>query len=228
MTETLKRKTPTKTPINFSIQLNEEQKNTKEIILNSRIGVITGKSGSGKTTLACQIALDLLLSKKTHERIIITRPTVKAIDTNEIGHLPGSANEKLNPYLYPMLESFKKLLYKPKQKSSADEQIKKMVEEGRIEIIPIQFMRGINVDNAILLVDEVQNISTPQLELILTRITKTGKIVFSGDINQCDIKPHHTGMNKLFELTENIDGIEWCELQTNHRDPIVDEILKYF
>jgi len=228
MNETLKRKEPTKRPINFSVQLSEDQKIAKDVVLNSRVSIITGFAGSGKSTLTSQIALDLMLSKKMYESIAITRPTIKAIDTNEIGHLPGSINEKLLPYTYPILNSFKKLLYKQKQKSSADEQIKKLMEEEKIIVLPIQFMRGLNIDDQILIVEECQNITTPQLELILTRLGKNGKIIFCGDINQCDIKPHQSGMIKLFDLADKVDGINLCELTTNHRDPLVTEILKHF
>jgi len=119
-----------KNPIKFKMNLNEEQKTAKEIILQTPITLLKGMAGSGKTLLACQIALDMLFKKDT-EKIVITRPTVAR---EEIGFLPGDIKEKLDPWLAPIYANLY-LLYDK-------EKIDKMIAEGIIEIVPFAFMRG--------------------------------------------------------------------------------------
>ena len=141
-----KEKRKPKGPIKFNIQLNEEQKRAKELILTSTITVLRGKAGSGKSLLAANIALDLLF-KKDIEKIIITRPTVVAGE--DIGYLPGDVNEKLAPFTAPVYENMHRLYNK--------EKIEKCIVEGEIEIVPVSFMRGRNFTNCLVVVDEAQN-----------------------------------------------------------------------
>ena len=119
-----------KGPIKFKIQLNEEQKEAKSLILENPVTVIRGMAGSGKTLLACQIALDLLFNREA-EKIIITRPTVAKED---IGFLPGDLKEKMDPWLAPVYSNLYMLYDK--------EKIDQMVENQVIEILPFPFMRG--------------------------------------------------------------------------------------
>jgi phosphate starvation-inducible protein PhoH and related proteins len=120
--EVFKGKRKLKGPINFKIQLNEEQKEAKSDILNSTVSVLRGKAGSGKSLLAANIALDLLFRKEI-EKIIITRPTVVAGE--DIGFLPGDINEKLAPFTAPVYENMHRLYDK--------EKIEKCIEDGLIE-----------------------------------------------------------------------------------------------
>jgi phosphate starvation-inducible PhoH-like protein len=157
--EVFKQKKKPKGPINFKIHLNEEQKAAKSEILNNVISVIRGKAGSGKSLLAANIALDLLF-KKEIEKIIITRPTVVAGE--DIGFLPGDINSKLAPFTAPVYENMHRLYDKVK--------IEECIEKGLIEIVPISFMRGRNFTDCLVVVDESQNLTDTQTELILTRI----------------------------------------------------------
>ena len=147
-----------KNKINFNISLNEEQKKIKGQALQDAISVFVGKAGSGKTLLATQIALEYLFYREV-ERVIITRPTVS---NEDIGFLPGSIKEKMDPWLSP-IQSNMYMLY-------SKEKIDKLMNENTIEIAPISFLRGRTFVNACVIVDESQNVTRTQMEMILSRL----------------------------------------------------------
>lgn len=205
-----------KNPIKFAITLNEEQKLAKEQIINSKITFLKGKAGSGKSLLAAQIALDLLF-KKVVKKIILTRPAVNAGE--EIGYLPGDKDAKLAPYTASIYDNMYSLYNK--------EKIDKELSEGNIEVIPIGFMRGRNFSDCVVVIDESQNITHNQLELILTRLCIGAKMIFVGDNSQIDLKDKkQSGFDWMSKKLSFIDGVSTIILKNNHRDSIVDEILK--
>ena len=206
-----------KNPIKFKINLNDEQKAAKEVVLQTPITLLKGMAGSGKTLLACQIALDMLFKKDT-EKIVITRPTVAR---EEIGFLPGDIKEKLDPWLAPIYANLY-LLYDK-------EKIDKMIADGTIEIVPFAFMRGRTFPNNVVIVDECQNITHAQTELVLGRLGKGGKMIFCGDLSQTDLKnKKDSGIGFFNRLEENIRGVKVITLKTNHRHEIVEPILKVY
>ena len=206
-----------KNKINFNISLNEEQKKIKGQALQDAISVFVGKAGSGKTLLATQIALEYLFYREV-ERVIITRPTVS---NEDIGFLPGSIKEKMDPWLSP-IQSNMYMLY-------SKEKIDKLMNENTIEIAPISFLRGRTFVNACVIVDESQNVTRTQMEMILSRLGLNSKMILTGDISQTDLKnKKDSGLPYLFNMTNKIDGLGVYELLTNHRHPIVDDILNYF
>lgn len=206
-----------KNPIKFKMNLNDEQKVAKEIILQTPITLLKGMAGSGKTLLACQIALDMLFKKDT-EKIVITRPTVAR---EEIGFLPGDIKEKLDPWLAPIYANLY-LLYDK-------EKVDKMIADGTIEIVPFAFMRGRTFPNNVVIVDECQNITHAQTELVLGRLGKGGKMIFCGDLSQTDLKnKKDSGIGFFNRLEENIRGVKVITLKTNHRHEIVEPILKVY
>jgi phosphate starvation-inducible PhoH-like protein len=212
-----KEKRKPKNPISFKIQLNEEQKVAKQLILDSPVVLLKGMAGSGKTLVACQVALDLVF-KKDIERIIITRPTVAK---EEIGFLPGDLKEKMDPWLAPIYANLYMLYDKAK--------IDKMIQDQTIEIVPFAFMRGRTFPDAFVIVDECQNITHGQTEMILGRLGKGGKMVFCGDITQTDLKnKKDSGIGFFTRLEENIKGVKIVTLKTNHRHEIVEPILKLY
>ena len=216
--EVFKDKKKPKNPIKFNITLNEEQKKAKEIILNSTISILKGKAGSGKSMLAAQIALDLLFRKEV-EKIIITRPTV--IAGADIGFLPGDINQKLAPLTAPVYDNMHRIYNK--------EKIESLVSAGLIEVIPVAFMRGRNFTDCLVIIDEAQNLTDSQMELILTRLCVGSKIIICGDNSQIDLKEKKTsGFNFVCNNMKDIDGFNVITLETNHRHPIVDEILKKY
>lgn len=207
-----------KNPIKFQLSLNDEQKVAKEKIINSDIAVIRGKAGSGKSLLAAQIALDMLF-KKDVEKIIIARPAITAGE--QIGFLPGTKDEKMAPFTAPVYDNMYRLTGK--------EKIEKLVIEGEIEIIPVGFLRGFNFTNCIVIIDEAQNCSENQLELIMGRLCIGSKIIICGDSAQIDLKSKKdSGFDFVCKHMKDIPGFNIITLQTNHRHPIVEPMLAIF
>ena len=203
-----------KGPIKFKLTLNDEQKEAKSLILENPVTVIRGMAGSGKTLLACQIALDLLFNREA-EKIIITRPTVAKED---IGFLPGDLKEKMDPWLAPIYSNLYMLYEK--------EKIDKMVEEQVIEILPFPFMRGRTFLNSCVIVDEAQNVTNNQMEMVLGRLGVASKIMICGDVSQIDLKvKKDSGLDFLNTVASRVDGVKIINLKKNHRHPIVPEIL---
>jgi len=165
-----------KNPIKFNIQLNEEQKSAKEQILQNTITVLSGKAGSGKTLLACQVALDGLF-RRHYEKIIITRPTVSK---EEIGFLPGDLHQKMDPWVQPIYQNMYTLYGK--------ERVDPFIKDGKIEIVPVAFMRGRTFLDSVVIVDEAQNVTMSQMEMIATRIGLRSKMIVCGDDGQVDLK----------------------------------------
>jgi phosphate starvation-inducible PhoH-like protein len=215
--ENSKEKRKPKGEIKFKLHLNDEQKIAKQIILDNPVTLVKGMAGSGKTLLACQIALDLVF-KRDMDKIVITRPTVSK---EEIGFLPGDLKEKMDPWLAPIYSNLYLLYDKDK--------IDKMVEENQIEIVPFAFMRGRTFPNAFVIVDECQNITHSQTEMMLGRLGKGGKIVFCGDISQVDLKSRKdSGIGFFPRLEERIKGVRIITLKKNHRHEIVEDVLKVY
>ena len=212
--EIAKEKRKPKGEIKFKLSLNEEQKEAKQIILDHPVTLIKGMAGSGKTLLACQIALDLLFSRDV-EKIIITRPTVAKED---IGFLPGDLKEKMDPWLAPIYSNLY-LLYDK-------ERIDKLVAENLIEILPFPFMRGRTFLNSAVIVDEAQNVTNNQMEMVLGRLGVASKIMICGDISQIDLKAKKdSGLDFLNTVESRVEGVKIISLKKNHRHPIVPEIL---
>lgn len=215
--DVFKNKKRPKNPIKFKLELNDEQKEAKEIILNNPVVLLKGGAGSGKTLLACQVALDLVFKREV-EKIVITRPTVSK---EEIGFLPGGLKDKMDPWLAPIYSNLHLLYEKDK--------IEKMVQEGQIEIVPFAFMRGRTFPNSIVIVDECQNITHNQTEMMLGRLGKGGKIIFCGDMAQTDLPNRKdSGISFFARLEEKIKGVRIFILKKNHRHEIVEEILKTY
>ena len=138
-----KTKTPPKGNVRFSISLSEEQKQSKSEILQHPFNFIVGKAGSGKTLLACQIALDMFF-KRDVNKIVITRPTVSNEDN---GFLPGSLEEKMEPWLVPIRSNMRKVYNKP-------DILTKLESEEKIELVSLSHFRGRTFDDSIIIVDE--------------------------------------------------------------------------
>ena len=206
-----------KGPIKFNIQLNEEQKEAKDEILANDITVLRGQAGSGKTMLACQVALDMLF-KRDVEKIVITRPTVSK---EEIGFLPGNMKDKLDPWLAPIYANLYMLYNKDK--------IDRLLEEGIIEILPFAFMRGRTLMETFVIVDEAQNVTHTQMEMVIGRLGIDSKMVICGDVSQIDLKSKkESGFGFLNTVAASVKGFTIFTLKQNHRHKIVPEILEIY
>jgi phosphate starvation-inducible protein PhoH and related proteins len=200
------------------IQLNEEQKEAKRLILENQIVIITGRAGSGKSYIGAQTALDFLLKKQVIE-IKVTRAAIEVGRT--LGFLPGELDNKFNPYIEALQEN----LYKCYDKSKIDE----LITQNKIKGMPVQFIRGKTIDD-ILIIEEAQNLTKHEMLAILTRLGKTGKIIINGDNEQTDIKisgGESNGLTFAIELSKKINEIKWIKLKENHRSDLVGKILDY-
>ena len=215
--EVFTQKRKPKTPIKFNLQLNDEQKEAKALILENPITVLKGMAGSGKTLVAVQAALDMLFNKEV-EKIIITRPTVAKED---IGFLPGDLKEKMDPWLAPIYHNLYALYSKDK--------IDKELEKETIEIVPFAFMRCRTFLNSFVIVDEAQNVTHDQMETVIGRLGKNSKMVICGDLAQIDLKnKKETGFSFLSRIEEHVQGFRVMALKQNHRHDIVAPILKVY
>lgn len=210
-----------KNPIKFNISLSEEQKEAKGIILQegNDINFIVGDEGSGKTMLAVNIALDLFFRKDTHyKQIVLSRPVVA---TEDLGYLPGNEKEKLDPYLAPVYETIRDLYGDNDAKRN---KIKKHMESEEIRVLPIAFMRGTTYRDAIVIIDEFQNATKKQLELIIGRLGSTSKLIFSGSSKQIDINKLHSAITAVEKIKDNVH-VNVFTLKSNHRHPIILSVL---
>ena len=206
-----------KNPIKFKLQLNEEQKLAKDEILNNTLTLLAGSAGSGKTLLACQIALDGLF-RRQYEKVIITRPTVSKED---IGFLPGDLHQKMDPWVQPIYQNMF-LLYDK-------ERIEKCIQDGQIEIVPVSFMRGRTFLDSIIIVDEAQNVTHEQMEMIVTRIGLRSRMIICGDDHQVDLKSKRdSGFRFLYAASRGIKNMCGITLKQNHRDPIVSDLIELY
>lgn len=204
-----------KNDIKFGVQLNEEQKEAKNLIRENQVVIITGRAGCGKSLVSAQAAMDFL-SQKMVDEILVTRATIEV--GNSLGLLPGSLDEKFNPYLEAFLENLEKLVDKKR--------VMELVQEKKIVAMPVQFIRGKTIDD-VLVVEEAQNLTKAQMLAILTRLGKTGKIIINGDNEQKDIKDEYNGLSYAIELSKKIPDIKWIKLKENHRSDLVGKILEY-
>jgi len=210
-----KEKPSPKTDIKFSITLSEEQKLAKARIIETPFNFILGKAGSGKTLLAVQIALDLFFKRKIN-KIIITRPTVS---TEDNGFLPGTEREKMEPWLVPIRSNMRKVYDKP-------EILEKMEKEEDIELVSLAHFRGRTFDDAVCIVDEFQNLTKQQLQMVVSRLGKNSIMVLCGDKHQVDLK--YKNDSAIHEVPK-IKGSAYVNeiiLLDNHRHESLDEILR--
>jgi phosphate starvation-inducible PhoH-like protein len=202
-----------KSEIKYNITLNEEQKLAKQLIIDNQIVIVTGRAGSGKSLVCAQVALDFLMKKQCNH-ILVTRASVEV--GTSMGFLPGDLKEKFDPYL----EAFQENLIRCYDKVKIEE----LIKNQKIKALPVQFVRGKTVDD-VLVIEEAQNLTKPEMLALLTRLGKTGKIIINGDNEQKDIKDSYTGLSYAIELSKKIEGIEWIKLKANHRSDLVGRIL---
>lgn len=218
MEEVTSTKRKPKGPIKFQITLSEEQKAAKATILDSTITVLKGAAGSGKSMVAAQVALDMLF-RRDIQKIVLTRPAVTSGE--DIGFLPGDKDAKLAPYTAAIYDNMYRLYRK--------DIIDKHIAEGTIEVIPLAFMRGRNLSDCLVVVDEAQNITHRQMELMLGRLCQGAKMILCGDTAQIDLKDRRqSGFDFVIKQLSTIPGFSVVNLKTNHRHEIVEPILKVY
>jgi phosphate starvation-inducible PhoH-like protein len=156
-----------------------------------------GPSGTGKTYLAVAMAVDALLSKEV-SRIILARPAVEAGE--RLGYLPGTLQEKVNPYLRPLYDALYDVL--------DPDRVERYLEKSIIEIAPIAFMRGRTLNDAFVILDEAQNTTSEQMKMFLTRLGFNSKAVVTGDVTQIDLPSgRRSGLIEAVEVVGKVTGI---------------------
>lgn len=199
-----------------AIQLNEEQKQAANYIYENPITIITGRPGSGKSACAAHCALNFL-TKKMAERVVLFRPTVEVGRT--LGFMPGDLSSKLSPYFEAFIENLEDC-------TTNKNKIKDYLEKGTITEQALQFVRGKTFSNFVV-VDEAQNSTQKEMEALVTRLGKTGKIVILGDLQQKDITSDNDGLSWVIRLSERFDEIKRIDLKGNHRHDLVQQILDF-
>jgi phosphate starvation-inducible PhoH-like protein len=209
-----KDKTPPKNDVKFSISLSDEQRAAKAQIITTPFNFILGQAGSGKTLLAVQIALDMFFKRQVN-KIIITRPTVSNEDN---GFLPGSLAEKMDPWLVPLRSNMRKVYNKP-------EILDKMEKEENIELVSLAHFRGRTFDTAICIVDECQNLTKQQLQMVLSRLGKDSIMILTGDKHQIDLKfKNDSAIHEIAKISKSRFVNEIILLE-NHRHVALTEVL---
>ena len=162
-----------------------------------------GPAGTGKTYLAVAMAVSALLAKRI-ARIILDRPAVEAGE--RLGFLPGSLQEKVDPYLRPLYDALYDLLDQDK--------VDKMLERNVIEVAPLAFMRGRTLNDAFIIMDEAQNTTTEQMKMFVTRLGNNSKAVITGDLTQTDLpNPKKSGLLEALHVLDGVEGIRFCHFE---------------
>ncbi|MFA5032981.1 MAG: PhoH family protein [bacterium] len=184
------------------------------------IVVCIGPAGTGKTFLAVAKAVDLLKTNAVR-KVILTRPAVEAGE--RLGFLPGDFKEKIDPYLRPLYDALHELL--PRDK------IRQYMEDHTIEIVPLGYMRGRNLDKSFIILDEAQNATKLQMKMFLTRLGVGSKACITGDITQIDLKTNEeSGLPHIQHVLANIPGIKFVTLTGKDivRHPLVKKIVEAY
>ncbi len=179
-----------------------------------------GPAGTGKTYLAVAMAVSALMAKKV-SRIILVRPAVEAGE--RLGFLPGSLQEKVDPYLRPLYDALYDLL--------DQEKVDKLLERNVIEVAPLAFMRGRTLSDAFIIMDEAQNTTIEQMKMFVTRLGNNSKAVITGDLTQTDLpNPKKSGLLDALNVLNGVEGIRFCHFEDTDvvRHHLVQRIVRAY
>ena len=203
--------------------LTENQRIYYNILKNNQITICSGPAGVGKSYIAMKAAVDLLADPTTpYEKLMIVRPAVEAEE--KLGSLPGSLEEKLDPYISPSYYLLNNLIGKDTRE--------KLIQSDFIEVQALAYIRGWNIDNTILIFEEGQNSTPNQMKLLLTRIGFNSKFFISGDLEQTDRYKDktHSGLWDAINKFKDMDEIGVFEFTQEDivRNPLITKILKRY
>lgn len=192
-------------------------------IEKNSITFCSGPAGTGKSSVSVGTAVKLLLDKRYDvEKIIITRPVIEARGaSNGLGYMPGSKEDKMRPYLMPIFDELHKYL--------GVNETKNMMEAGKIEVCPLEFMRGRTFNNSIMILDEAQNCMYDQIKLFVTRLGMQSKAIINGDPTQSDLhRDKQGGFEDIMDRVDGVPGVSICILDETDivRNPIISKLLE--
>ncbi|WP_084667792.1 PhoH family protein [Nioella nitratireducens] len=179
-----------------------------------------GPAGTGKTYLAVAVAVNQMINGHI-DRIILSRPAVEAGE--KLGYLPGDMKDKVDPYMQPLYDALNDFL--------PDKQLAKLIEEKRIEIAPLAFMRGRTLSNAFVVLDEAQNATSMQMKMFLTRLGQGSRMVITGDRSQIDLpRGVNSGLREAERILKGVGGISFNYFTAKDvvRHPMVAKIIEAY
>jgi len=203
--------------------LSDNQKDYYDILINNQITICSGPAGVGKSYISMKAAVDLLMdTNNAYEKIIIVRPAVEAEE--KLGSLPGNLEEKLDPYIFPSYYLLNKIIGKDAREKLKSAEI--------IEVFALAYMRGMNIDNSILIFEEGQNATPNQMKLLLTRIGFNSKFFISGDLEQTD-RYKDKKQSGLYDAIQRFGGVKDVGIYDfknakNVRNPLISKILEKY
>ena len=203
--------------------LTNHQEDYYNLLRNNQITICSGPAGVGKSYIAMKAAVDLLMDPNNgYEKLVIVRPAVEAEE--KLGSLPGNLEEKLDPYIFPSYYLLNKIIGKEAREKLKDADI--------IEVFALAYMRGMNIDNTILIFEESQNSSPNQMKLLLTRIGFNSKFFISGDIEQTD-RYRDKKQSGLYDAIHKFKGVPDVGVfefgdEDVVRNPLITKILKKY
>lgn len=200
----------------------QNQKKLVNLIKDKEIVICSGPAGSGKTYVTCSVALDLLKNDLRFKKIVIIK-SVTTLKDEEIGYIKGSIKEKMEPYVYSFIHNFQKIV--------GEYTVSQLREGNYIQELPLAFIRGINIDNAIVIIDEIQNISIENMRTIMTRLGENAKMIFLGDENQIDMrKKNESSLSFIIDKFEPVDEVGTIRLTEDDivRNPLIKKIEQIF
>lgn len=203
--------------------LTESQEHYYNLLRNNQITICSGPAGVGKSYIAMKAAVDLLMDPtNSYEKLVIVRPAVEAEE--KLGSLPGNLEEKLDPYIFPSYYLLNKIIGKEARERLKDAEV--------IEVFALAYMRGMNIDNTILIFEESQNSSPNQMKLLLTRIGFNSKFFISGDIEQTDRyrDKKQSGLYDAIKKFNDVHDIGVFEFGDGDvvRNPLISKLLKKY
>ncbi|MDZ4665094.1 MAG: PhoH family protein [Bacteroidota bacterium] len=186
------------------IPKNAEQAFALDAIMNPNLKLVTiqGVAGTGKTLLSLAGALE---QRRNYHQIYLARPIVP-LSNKDIGYLPGDVNSKLNPYMEPLWDNLKFIRSQFSEKDKEHKQLNEMVENQKLVVCPLAYIRGRSLSNVFFIVDEAQNLTPHEVKTIITRAGENTKIIFTGDIYQIDTPYLDTQSNGLSYLIDKVKG----------------------
>lgn len=202
---------------------NAEQVFALNVLLNPNIKLIAlqGQSGTGKTLLALASALE---QRRNYKQIFLARPIIP-LNNKDIGYLPGDIKSKLNPYMEPLWDNLKMIQNQFEQNDSEYKAITQMIEQEKLVIQPLAYIRGRSISNIYFIIDEAQNLTPLEVKTIITRAGENTKIVFTGDINQIDtpyLDAHSNGLSYLIDKIKNHPMCSVITLQRGERSELAN------